>query len=444
VAFLILVTVVGFLAYRGTSSEERERFFAAVIRLLDEVKTVATTPRPDNDAFWNALRARMPRVLVTPALAFVITIVFTGMLFGKGSIGNPDTLLDWGASLGTRTTNGEWWRLLTAVFVHTGTLHLLFNLVALLQLGLILERLAGRLTLAAAYLSAGVFDGLVNLSSHPVVVTVSSSGAIFGLYGLLLAAVIWQVFGRWRTQAEAESPDDDSREVTIPRIALKRCALVGVPFVGFSAVGGHAGTAELVALLVGVMTGLFLLRRVREGAPRYRDIGYATLATAVVALLAALGIGHITDVKPELERVLALEKTTSGIYQAELDALKKGRMSADAVARLADTTIVGELQAADERLAALSHVPPEHQQALADTREFVRLRSESWRARGAALRRAYASAPEKPEGTDDTQWRRQMETRFKLDNAARGHAEGAERISLEALQRITRFLTEHA
>jgi len=440
VALLILIVVVAFLAYRAASPDERERLVAATKTALTDIKTVATTRRPDDERFWQALRERMPRVLVTPVLAISLTAVFGAALVAPGAISAPETLLSWGASLGTRTTNGEWWRLLTAAFVHTSTLHLLIDLVVLMQLGVILERLVGRLTFVATYVSAGLFTALASVSMRPVAITAGSSGAIFGLYGLLAAALVWQTFRRWRKQPDPQVSESDAVAIVIPTRIVRRLAIGGLLFLAYSALSGHAHTAEFVGLLIGMMCGAWLARCAQEKTARSRDVGYAALAIAIVALVGAIRIGHITDVKPELVRVLALEKTTAGVYQAELDAMKKGRMPAQAVARLAEETIVFELQEADARLAALPNVPPEHQQVVADAREYLRLRTDSWRARGVVIRRTYAAPPQKPDDADDTTWRRQLQTRFIADNAARGHADSAERDSLQALQRIASFL----
>ena len=97
----------------------------------------------------------------------------------------------WGASFGPRTTNGEWWRLVASMFVHTGTFQLLVNGAALVQLGLILERLVGHVTFAAVYFAAGLLASIVSLSDYPMGVSSGASGAIFGLYGLLLASTAW-------------------------------------------------------------------------------------------------------------------------------------------------------------------------------------------------------------------------------------------------------------
>ena len=77
------------------------------------------------------------------------------MLVGTGSFSDPATLVGWGASLATRTTNGEWWRLLTMTFVHAGLFHLLVEVGALVSAGLVLERLLGPLAFGGVYVAAG-------------------------------------------------------------------------------------------------------------------------------------------------------------------------------------------------------------------------------------------------------------------------------------------------
>jgi rhomboid protease GluP len=439
VAFVILFLVVAAIWYRGTPPEERKRYGVLAIDFLRELRAAATRPRPEYDAFREALRARMPHVIATPAIVLVIAAVFGGMLFGATRISDPDTLVAWGGNLGTRTTNHEWWRLVTSSFVHTGTLHLLIDLAVLIQLGVILERLVGRLTFTGVYLSAGAFAGLVNLSSRPVGVTVGASGAVFGLYGLLSAALIWQTFHGWQSRPDPRAEEFAGHEVRIPVIAMRRLAIGATVFIIYSALSGVAGAAEFTGLLVGMMYGVTLARRASEKEPAARHAACAMLASGAIAVASAIGIGNITDVRPEILRVLATEKSTAATYQGGLDAFKKGRITAEALAQLAEHTIVTELQAADARLEALTGVPPEHRPLVADAREYLRLRCASWRARGEAIRRTYGDRPDRPAGVEDAVWRLQLEQRFRADNTARGTAEAAERASMEALQRITRF-----
>jgi len=82
---------------------------------------------------------------------------------------------------------GEWWRLLTAMFLHGGVLHLMFNMYALWLFGPVLERRFGSLSYAAIYLAGGISGGMLfQLLGEGA--AVGASGAIFGLLGALLAA----------------------------------------------------------------------------------------------------------------------------------------------------------------------------------------------------------------------------------------------------------------
>jgi len=187
VLFAIALLVVGALAYSGTSEEQRAQLIRALRKASARPRAVAARNRLECDPFLDVLRARTRFAVVTPILIALNVIVFVSMIFGRGSLADPETLVAWGANFGPRTTNGEWWRLVTAPFVHAGLLPLVVNLTALAQLGLILERIVGRRALAAVYVAAGVLAGLVSIAAHPVVVSAGASAAIASLYGLLLA-----------------------------------------------------------------------------------------------------------------------------------------------------------------------------------------------------------------------------------------------------------------
>src|SRR6185295_10139578 len=194
----------------------------------------------------------------------------------------------------------------------------------LAQLGVVLERLVGRLAFTAVYLSAGVFTGLVNLSSHPVAVTVASSGAIFGIYGLLVALVIWQRFhhllGRRATSPETGEEEIADPGVTIPLTALKRLGYGAAVFVICSAVNGLATGAELTGLVVGFGYGIVFVLSARSQRPATRPLGAAVAAAAVMAVVCAIPLRSIADVTPEISRVLATEERTATTYQAAFDA----------------------------------------------------------------------------------------------------------------------------
>jgi hypothetical protein len=155
----------------------------------------------------------------------------------------------------------------------------------------------------------------------------------------------------------------------------------------------------------------------------------------MVAIACAVPLRNIADVRPEITRVVATEERTATTYQAAADAFKKGRISAEALAQLAERKILPELQAIDARLTALKNVPPEHQALVTDAHEYLRLRSTAWRVRANAIRKTNAD-PGESDPSMDAAWRIEAQTRFRANQMAMGNAEGAERASLAAFQRV--------
>lgn len=113
---------------------------------------------------------------------------------GSGGLGGFDVelLVRFGAGLsragvfvGAEQTGGEWWRLVTPIFLHAGLMHFGFNSFLLLQLGPLVEEIYGTRRFWVIYLACGIAGSAA--SQFPrLVITVGASGAIMGLIGLLL------------------------------------------------------------------------------------------------------------------------------------------------------------------------------------------------------------------------------------------------------------------
>lgn len=97
----------------------------------------------------------------------------------------------YGANNGAATTDGEWWRLLTSMFMHYGLLHLLFNMWALFTAGGFLEKLQGRALFAFIYLGAGLAGGFASIAWHgDKSWSAGASGAVFGVYGAVFGYML--------------------------------------------------------------------------------------------------------------------------------------------------------------------------------------------------------------------------------------------------------------
>ncbi|KAH9099033.1 hypothetical protein LEN26_016403 [Aphanomyces euteiches] len=135
------------------------------------------------------------------AIVFLIEIAENDWKFESMKV-NPllgpsaDVLLKMGAQRSDLIYSGGWWRLITAMFLHAGILHLFFNMLGLYQLGMELENTFDRRRIVIIYFSSGLIGAIVSSVFVPDVVGVGASGAIFGLFGATFAEFIlnWDLY----------------------------------------------------------------------------------------------------------------------------------------------------------------------------------------------------------------------------------------------------------
>ncbi len=118
----------------------------------------------------------------------------------------------------------------------------------------------------------------------------------------------------------------------------------------------------------------------------------------------------LTDARPEMEKLIAVEEHTSHLYDAAVAQFRLGTLSAERLARLIEMTLIPELQETTLRIESLNQIRTEQQPLLVQAKQYLQLRSESWRLRAEALEKR------------------------SLD--ALKSAERIERVSLEALERV--------
>lgn len=133
-----------------------------------------------------------PGYVITPLLLYGIVIIFLIMAFGGygfASFKGPD-LIKFGANYSPLTKNGEWWRLLTCVFLHGGIMHLILNISGLIFISFILEPFLGSLKYLLLYLVSGILASATSLWWHDTILSIGASGAIFGLYGAYISLML--------------------------------------------------------------------------------------------------------------------------------------------------------------------------------------------------------------------------------------------------------------
>ncbi len=222
---------------------------------------------------------RESSVGVTHIILGINVAVFLGMALAGSTIMEfsiPESIR-WGANVGALTFSGEWWRLLTCVFVHGGIIHIAFNMWCLWNLGQLSESLYGRWTYVAVYLICGLGASLTSAAWNPYRASVGASGAIFGLAGALIAAF-------------------KLGEFSVPRSALSGTLRSLGAFVVYNLVFGFAlpgidNTAHIGGLITGLIVGalIALIAPHQDQAPRR----VAIFAVVILALAAiAIGTAH--------------------------------------------------------------------------------------------------------------------------------------------------------
>lgn len=126
---------------------------------------------------------------VTFMLIAINLLVYAVMILKGVDYVNPAVkdIIGWGGNLKFNVSGGEWWRLITAVFVHIGIFPMLVNIIGLYFIGLMVEPILGKFKFLIAYLCTGVIAGLASIYWVEEGVTAGASGAVFGMYGVLLA-----------------------------------------------------------------------------------------------------------------------------------------------------------------------------------------------------------------------------------------------------------------
>ena len=163
--------------------------------------------------------------------------------------------------VGTDVGDGDWYRLVTAMFLHASLLHLAFNMLALYWLGTVVEQALGSSRFLLLYFVSGIAGSAgALLLSNPSQPTVGASGAIYGIMGALLV-LEYMATGSFAGQA-------------LGLIVLNLALTFAIPNIS---VGGHLGG------LIGGILATFALAHFRYARPR--SLGPALVGLIMVASL---------------------------------------------------------------------------------------------------------------------------------------------------------------
>jgi rhomboid protease GluP len=250
---------------------------------------VAEAQRLGSETVQPKRRPRGRNVLAAPATYVLVGIncaVFVWMVLHGVSPKEPTTnqLIRYGATNPDLILSGQWWRLLTAIFVHVGLIHIATNMWCLWNLGLLGEPLLGPFGLAAVYVLTGVSGNLLSLAFNVIFrnhesVGAGASGAVFGIAGILIVLL-------------------SNHKLPIPWSELRRLRRSVIQFAALNLVIGIAANftsivnidnfAHMGGFLCGLAMGVPLVPRMTSGRVRYLNRQKLTFG-AFAFLLALFG-----------------------------------------------------------------------------------------------------------------------------------------------------------
>lgn len=218
-----------------------------IMILIPKLKTEEIEKLPENALAANMTAAykaagvfgNNSKFQVTAFIIAINMLVFLLMVFsGVGFLSFPaPDLVTWGGNIRPLTTGGQWWRLLTSAFVHGGLMHLLLNMYGLFFAAIFVEPVLGKIHYALVYLFCGLAASVASIWWHDNIVAVGASGAIFGLYGVLIALVTTNKLG----------------------IRKKKGLLIfSLVFVGINLLSGLRGDIDNAAHIGGLAAGILL------------------------------------------------------------------------------------------------------------------------------------------------------------------------------------------
>jgi rhomboid protease GluP len=324
--------------------------------------------------FMQALAAATPSVFITPVLIALNVAVFVAMVAGGASwiTPTPEVLIRWGAGHGPLTTHGQWWRLVTAMFVHIGVVHLLMNMVVLWSIGMVTERLFGNVGFIVLYLGAGLAGSFTSLFWHPLAATAGASGAIFGLYGALFGFLL-------------------IRRASIPADTMVMLAKSGSYFMVANLLYGViARGVDLSAHLGGFVAGIPLgcalaVPLAADLAARIRRSVLVAVSSAALAGIVAVRIPTIDDWEAELKRLTRTEQDSAALYDTSLDKVRSGAITREEFARVVDGTLIPTWQAERAAITRL-RVPEPQRTAARRLGDYMSLKAEAWHLTAEGLR----------------------------------------------------------
>ncbi len=251
----------------------------------DEAYSPEQARRRREYSVWDPRSAPGTYVLLAINIAVYLWMVLHGVSPKEPT---ENDLLRYGANVTWLVLHGQWYRLLTATFVHVGLLHLATNMWCLWNLGILGEPLIGPYGMVAVYLITGIAGNLLSMGynvyydllfrdpSSLFQVGAGASGAVFGIAGILIVLL---------SNRRLPFPWEELRRL---RSSVVKFALINL-VIGISTIVVNVGiridnSAHIGGFLSGLALGVPLVPRMTAGRERYLSRQKVTFAVACLIL----------------------------------------------------------------------------------------------------------------------------------------------------------------
>src|SRR5216684_803854 len=250
----------------------------------------------------------LPAFPATIALIAASVLVFAVMVLrGVSAVSpTPQQAIEFGADFGPLTLGGQWWRLVTSMFVHFGFIHLGLNMWCLWNLGRAAERVLGRFSYLFAYLTSGIFGSIASVYWHPRAAGAGASGAIFGLAGVLVSFV-------YSKKTAANLQINSKMLSSLGTFILYNLA--------FGALPGISNAAHVGGLVMGLAVGALLPSASASESSRRNRLSMVVAITAIALFASAVAAKRLRAGVSELTSIQHLNSPLAGVARARANAM---------------------------------------------------------------------------------------------------------------------------
>ena len=255
----------------------------------------------------------------------------------------PQKMIELGGNFAPLTLHGEWWRLLSSMFLHYGVIHIGMNMICLYQ-ARVVEQLYGKLGYVAIYLVAGLLGGVASLARTTNAVSAGASGAVFGVFG---------AFGAFLVLRKAAMDEEVWRKTT-----RQIMTFVGINLVYGMSVPGIDMSAHIGGLIGGFAVGALLLAGKGAEAQRTGRSLVATVVGIAITVGVLLALKAPTDVTGMIQELDRVEKATLPVFQSLATRFDDGKVDHSTLAAELERDVIRPWKQIDAKMGTVDR-PPE-------------------------------------------------------------------------------------